>query len=333
MTAALDEKGLTHFGVALDDEGPHGFDPAAEWWNESWFWDWYDATGTQAGHVRIGVHPNQSRAWAWCFLHREGEWVAVEEPRLALADLDLERLAYDRFGLRFSWEVHERLRSGRLRFDGFGRVVSGPRMGMIQPVGVDLAIDAQGPPHSGGRSQAAGHSSATHPSSRFEQPIGARGTLRIGAVTRAFEGRGERDHSWGPRHWNLEWTFLVVNGGDDLRFQCAEAIIPNVGRFAVGYVQREKMTSLRETTFDLQIRDDDVLHPVSGRFSVLCEGGSTLAGRIDPVTAIEIDITHTFVPPRRSLYRRTLVRVTLDEGGAPMLGWLELNRFRDGAGA
>ena len=100
---------LTKFGIQLEDEGSHPFDPAVEWWNESWFWDWFDAGGTLAGHCRIGIHPNQSRAWLWLYLYRAGEWIALEEPRLPLADLALATLAYDRWGLRFSWEPDQPL--------------------------------------------------------------------------------------------------------------------------------------------------------------------------------------------------------------------------------
>lgn len=330
MAGTFDEKTLTQFGVGLADEGMHGFDPAVEWWNESWFWDWYDDTGTEAGHLRLGIHPNQQRVWLWIFLHRAGEWIALEEPRLPLAALDPARLGYESHGLRFAWDVSAPLRAGTLRFEGFGRVVSGPRTGMVLPLAATLAVEAQGPPHSGGRAQAAGHESATHPASRFEQPIGVRGEIRIGGVTRPFAGRGERDHSWGPRHWNLEWTFLVLNG-DRLRMQCAEAVIPNVGRFALGYLQREKMQTIREVEFDFALRDEDVLRPVSGLFRARTEDGAEISGRVESLTAAEIDITHTFVPPRRSLYRRALVRVALDDGGPPLLGWVEFNRFRDGA--
>ena len=37
MPAALSDEELTRFGVAFHDEGPHEFDPAVAWWNESWF--------------------------------------------------------------------------------------------------------------------------------------------------------------------------------------------------------------------------------------------------------------------------------------------------------
>ena len=82
-----------------------GISLAVEWWNESWFWDWYDADAEVAGHCRIGMHPNQDRLWVWFFLKHGDEWVGVEEPRLPLASFDADRLAYDGWGLRFSWEV------------------------------------------------------------------------------------------------------------------------------------------------------------------------------------------------------------------------------------
>lgn len=321
----LSDAELTRFGVQLEDEGPHEFDPAVEWWNESWFWDWFDADGRHAGHCRIGLHPNQQRAFVWLFAWRDGEWIAVEEPRLPLAALKLPELAYDGWGLRFAWESESALRRGRLRFDGFGRVLCGPRAGTIQAVGVDLAVEALGPPHSLGRASAAGHSSERHPASRFEQPIALAGTLRHGERALAFRGRGERDHSWGPRHWNLEWTFLVLNG-DDVRLQCAEAIIPNVGRFPGGYLLRDETRHVREVEFQLELDEAKPFSPVRGRFALRAEDGSRFGGEIEPITGAEIDITHCFVPPQRSLYRRALIRVRRDDGPSA-LGWIEFNRM------
>jgi hypothetical protein len=292
----MTDEELTKFGVTPDDEGPHAFDPAVEWWNESWFWDWFDAEGRVAGHCRIGIHPSQGRAWVWFFLKRDDEWIAVEQPRLPLSDLKLPELAYDRWGLRFRYEVQSPLRRGRLWFDGFGRVLGGPRGGMVLPVGADLEISALGAPHSPGRARARGHESETYPASRFEQPIALRGTLRIDDTRLPFEGRGERDHSWGPRPWNMEWTVVVLNG-EDLRLQCHEALIPQAGRFAGGYLHREDSISLR------------------------------VGGPIEIVSAAEIDLSHVLVPPQRSIYRRALIRVHRDTGG-PLLGWMELHRLR-----
>jgi hypothetical protein len=140
-----------------------------------------------------------------------------------------------------------------------------------------------------------------------------------------FEGRGERDHSWGPRHWNLEWTFLVLNG-PDLRLQCAEARIPNLDPIHGGYLSRGETISITKARFDFAYHDDDVARPVDGTLEIVAEDGTRLVFEIEPIAAAEIDITHTFVPPQRSVYRRALVRARR-EGGPPLLGWTEFNRF------
>lgn len=324
-TRELTDAELTHCGIRFEDEGLHPFDPQEEWWNESWFWDWFDDQGELAGHCRIG-HPTQKRAWVWLFLYHRGEWVAVEEPRLPLGDVQLPRIAYDRWGLRFAYDPIRPLRSGRLRFSGFGRVIAGPRTGMMLPVGVELEIDAVGAPHTTGRGNLTGHMSDVYDACRFEQPIAAQGTLRIGETTHTFRGRGERDHSWGPRNWNIEWTFLVANG-EAMRLQCAEVTIPNVTKLGVGYLQRETTRSLSAVQLDFRLDDAAVLRPFTGRVAVTVENGSTFAGRIEIISAAEIDVTHTFVPPRRSIYRRALVRVHPEDGSAPLLGWTELNYF------
>ena len=320
----MNDDDLTRFGIRPEDDRHHPFDPSAEWWNESWFWDWFDEDGRVAGHCRVGLHPVQKRAWVWLFLYRDGEWIAIEEPRLPLSRVDLEPLSYEGWGLRFSWNVTAPLRHGRLEVEGFGRVVAGPRAGLVLPAGAALELAGTGPVHSLGRANVPGHSSETYDASRFEQPIAASGTLRFGDETIPFVGRGERDHSWGPRLWNLEWTFLAVSAAD-VRLQCAEVVVGG-GRIGVGYLHADSMSSLSEVTFDLELHHDRLLHPLAGRFDVVAEDGRRLAGAIEPISAAEIDITHTFVPPERSIYRRALIRVHRD-GGPPLLGWIEFNRF------
>jgi len=337
VSAPLSDDELTKFGIGFADEGAHVFDPAVEWWNESWFWDWFDADGRVAGHCRVGLHPNQQRAWLWYYHLCDGEWIAVEEPRLPITDVCRAEpgapapgravFAYERFGLAFSWEPRAPLRAGRFRFAGFGRVLSGPRAGLLLPVGADLEVEALGAAHSLGRARAPGHESERYPASRFEQPIAVRGTLAAGGVERAFSGRGERDHSWGPRHWNLEWTFLVLNG-EDLRLQCAEARLPNLAPIRGGYLSRSETISISDARFDFEYRDQDLARPVAGRFTATAEDGTPLSFEIEPLAAAEIDITHTFVPPQRSVYRRALVRAKPSSGhGPPLLGWVESNRF------
>ena len=313
----------TSFGVRREDEHAHAFDPAIEWWNESWFWDWYDRDGATAGHCRIGVLPNQRRVWLWLFLFRDREWIAIEAPRLPLADVDLACLSYDRLGLRFTWRVATPLESGRLEVAGFGRVIAGARAGRLLPVAIDLDVSADGPAHALGAHQAAGHASQTYSASRFEQPITIDGTIRVDADARPFTGRGERDHSWGPRLWDIEWTFLAANA-PHLRVQCVEARLPGGMRFALGYLQRTAMMNVADVRFDLDY-DDDLDRTVGGRFAIRAEHDE-VAGTIETLTAAEIDLSHCLVPPRRSLYRRALVRLRPDRGEA-LVGWLEFHRL------
>jgi len=317
---------LTRFGITPADEAPHPFSPDYEWWNESVFYDWYDRDGANAGHCRIGWHPNQQRLWMWLFLWNGAEWVAIEEPRLPFAALRLPQIAYDDgWGLAFSYAVGEPLRRGRFEARGFGRVLCGPRAGMILPVAVALDVDTVGAAHSLGQQMLEGHSAAGYSVSRFEQPIVARGSYTIAGETRALDVRGERDHSWGPRWWNIEWTFLVAHA-DTYRLQAARVRVGGDSEIATGYLHRDRTYAATAVEFDLAFDDAAVTRPVAGRFAVTAEAGVRLAGTIESITATEIDITHTFVPPRRSVYRRALVRVIPDDA-APAIGWLESNRF------
>ncbi|MDZ7733327.1 MAG: hypothetical protein U5R31_09625 [Acidimicrobiia bacterium] len=85
MAATADEltdEELARFGITPEDEYPHPYSPDHEWWNESWFWDWFTPDGSLAGHLRLGWHPNQERVWLWLLLYNGSEWLVLEETRL-----------------------------------------------------------------------------------------------------------------------------------------------------------------------------------------------------------------------------------------------------------
>ena len=316
------------FGISPADEGPHPFARNHQWWNESVFWDWYDSDGANAGHCRIGWHPNQERLWLWLFLYNGSDWVAIEEPRLPLSSLKLPAIAYDDgWGLSFSYTPARPLRSGRLEVAGFGRVISGPRCGLILPVAVELEVESVGPPHSTGEANIEGHRDEVFSTNRFEQPIRAACCYSVGGEQRRVEVRGERDHSWGPRMWNMEWTVMVTNT-EQMRIMSACVNIPGLPRIEMGYLQREAVASLTSVSFDLDYDDATPTRPFAGGFSLKADDGSGLSGEVEALTGAEIDITHTFEPPRRSLYRRALIRCR-PRGEEPSMGWIESNRFID----
>lgn len=323
MVLTMDE--LTKFGIGPQDEGLHPVSPDHEWWNESWFLDFFDAEGTRAGHVRIGLHPNQDRCFFWALLYEAGEWLVLEETRLPLGDVDQAALAYDKWGLRFRWDRTDPLRAGHLEVSGFGRVVSGPRVGLVLPFSIAVDYETAGAAHSSGPADVPGHRAEGYTSNRFEQAISVRGDVGIGEA-RPFVGRGERDHSWGPRTWDMEWLFTAI-GGDDFRLQWALVSIEGFGDIAVGYLHEDTTENVTAVDADIHFGDADLTAPVAGRFSVTTADGSTLGGTVETVAGMEIDITHTFSPPRATVYRRTLVRFTPDDGRAPAMGWIESNRF------
>ena len=71
---------------------------------------------------------------------------------------------------------------------------------------------------------------------------------------------------------------------------------------------------------------------VQGTVSLTCENGEVICADVNPVTGTEIDITHTFDPPKRTEYRRSLVSCRFHDEyeGVVSPGWFECNRIANG---
>ncbi len=317
---------LTKFGIQPEDEGDHPFSPEHKDWNESYFFDWYNAEGSQAGHCRIGWHPNQKRVLLWLYVYNGDEWIMIEECRLPFSEIQTNPLFYSGWGLELSYTPEEPLRSGRFKISGFGRVISGTRLGLVLPVSVDLQITAMGAPHSSGEGKIEGHSAEGFRTNRYEQPIALEGFFSIDQKKYDFKGRGERDHSWGPRAWDMEWLFLVVNG-EDFRMQAVQVDIPGLPQIHTGYLHREKSIQINKVEYDLEFDDHSPTNTVNGGYSITAADGTVIKGSIESITGTEIDITHAFNPPKRSIYRRNLIRCTAFDDTVSVLGWYESNRF------
>jgi len=339
----LAEAALTGFGLRLSDDDHHRYDPADVSWNESWFWDWFAPDGSHAGHCRIGHMPNQQRVWLWLYLFDStgvpgGEWVCIEQPWLDHNWLEVPALAYDRIGLRFRHEPLLPMASGRLTVHGPARIVTGPRASMVTTVDVEVAWAATGGPHSPGQGNVRGHTSEGFDASRMEQPFDATVRQAIGPHQVTYTARGERDHSWGPRFWNMDWTFLALSSGSR-RTQFVEVGIKGLDPILLGYLSNGGTThELRSVDIDITDHHDSA-QPFSGRVAVNAgdptsrvggdnePSGHSIAGSIEVLTWCGLDVSHVLTPPRASDYRRSLIRLTPDDGGEPMMGWLETNRL------
>jgi hypothetical protein len=197
-------------------------------------------------------------------------------------------------------------------------------------VDVTVEVEAAGVPHSTGQGNVAGHESDHFDARRFEQPIDVHVSVTTDGRTETYDGRGERDHSWGPRAWNIEWTFFAVSREGE-RVQCAEVRIKGFDEpLTIGYHQRG--TDAQElTTVVLPVdAHEDLAQAFSGRVELTGEDGTQLSGEIELLTAHEMDISHCLEPSRGTRYHRALVRIRPDQGGDPLVGWLEDNRFFDG---
>ena len=327
---------VTKFGIHLEDEFPHLFSVDHADWNESYFFDWYDTTGTNAGHCRIGWHPVQQRVLFWLYLYNGSEWLMIEEYRLPFSSLKLNynktvkemchAFSYEGWGLEFNYQPQEPLRSGQLSVKGFARVLSGTRQGMIKPVELELTVNAIGPAYSRGGGEIESHSAENFSTNRYEQPHQSQVQVVIDGETTELAVRGERDHSWGPRPWDMCWQFLVVNN-ERFSLLATQVEIPEWPLIRMGYYHAhgEEMEHLSETEFSLNFDETNPLQAVSGSLSLLCESGRKINITLETISGTEIDITHTFSTPHRSEYRRSLIRCSFDDG-IQSIGWLESNR-------
>lgn len=331
MDTAFD---VSQFGINPEDEFTHAFSEDHPDWNESYFFDWYDIEGSVAGHCRIGWHPVQQRVWFWLYLFNGSEWFVIEECRLPFSDLVLGEdrqagrpaFSYSGWGLEFSYVPHRLLLQGELQVSGFARVLSGARQGTIKPVALTLDVTAIGAAYSRGGGEVESHSATGFSTDRYEQPHRARGQMIIDDEMIPLEVRGERDHSWGPRPWDMNWQFFVINN-ERFSLLATQVAIPEWPLIKMGYYHAhgEQMEHLSDSEFKLSFDANNPLHAVSGDFTLTCESGRIVKGSIETISGTEIDITHCFATPHRSEYRRSLIRASFDDG-SQSVGWLECNR-------
>ncbi len=327
---------INQFGIESADEFTHPFSPDHADWNESYFFDWYNEDGSFAGHCRVGWHPVQNRVLFWLFLYHNQEWLVIEEYRLPFSELQLESgktsFSYEGWGLAFSYEPRDPLLTGTLKVSGFARVIAGERLGMVLPVEVNLALEALGAPHSRGAGEVESHTAEGFSTNRYEQPIQARCEYAVDSMQGAEQVRGERDHSWGPRPWEMEWSFLVMNN-PQFSFQATVVQIPDWPPIKMGYFKPTDgdMVNLTDVDFRVELDAASPEQAVAGSFSLDSEEGTVVSGDLKAITGTEIDITHTFSTPKRTEYRRSLVRCRFEGtyAGFESPGWFECNRKVD----
>jgi len=173
-------------------------------WNESFYFNFYDAASDICGFMRIGLKPNMDERSMFFFLMLPDGSAVGTRGAVPLGDGSLSVN-----GLELVMVEPER--RWRLRFHG-----PMARMGAegFAAVSMDLTFDCLAPTYDYRRSVGAeGERIARKVASEHLEQFGhVAGTIEIDGQRIAVDGLGERDHSWGVRDWNAPkmWVWLTA---------------------------------------------------------------------------------------------------------------------------
>ena len=224
--------------LTTDDEGLHV--PGDEInWNESRYVDVWDAERRVGGWFRIGARPNAGYA-------EMSACVFLPDGRVAFA---FDRAEIDGHGLMAgdqSWQITEPWRANVVRYSGPMSVFDDPweftdpkRAFADAPkvrADIELTCSTEGLGATMGQDQDQHHLIFLPGQADFhyQHLAHVRGTISLdgldGAGHRTFtvDGRGGKDHSWGPRNWHakiyLRW--LICGIDDDNGFMLVRAVGP-----------------------------------------------------------------------------------------------------------
>jgi hypothetical protein len=183
--------------------------------NESVYTNGFDNEGRFGGWMRLGNRVNEGYAELSVCLY-------LPDGRIACQFLRPEITSNDRFdagGLRYT--VDEPLKSVSMHYDGDLIIVDDPNAlrdpkhllahGPRLKGRVSWQHQAESPIHGGepshdgvqtmyGRDFSFGH---------FNQHGRVRGTIEVGDERWTLDGRGWRDHSWGPRYWQVIYYYRL----------------------------------------------------------------------------------------------------------------------------
>jgi hypothetical protein len=245
--------------------------------NESMYFNFFDARRRLGGFVRIGNRPNEGHAETTLCLFRPAPDAApVRSPadggvlfrfeRAAITD----NSAFDAGGARF--EVEEPFERLRVRFRGKAcwlsepRAMSDPGRAFREnpwvPVELELAIRGVGPMFGGEPTEprademefARGH---------YEQHHQASGRVVIDGEAFEIDGLGLRDHSWGPRSWQApaRYRWLTANFGEDFGFMGSQIVRPDGVETRGGFVHHgRELVVVKDLRIDTQFTDAERLH-------------------------------------------------------------------------
>jgi hypothetical protein len=205
---------MSDFIIRPHDELPHPAGPESNF-NESVYVNGFDTKTGVGGWMRLGNRVNEGHAELSVCLYLPGGRVACSFRRPGIAAND----RFDAGGLRYA--VVEPFRAIDISYDGELYIVNDPEAlrdpqalfarGADAVGRVRLSFSAESPIHGGepthagvqtmyGRDFSFGH---------FNQHGRVSGEISVGDESFSIDGRGWRDHSWGPRYWQAIYYYRL----------------------------------------------------------------------------------------------------------------------------
>jgi hypothetical protein len=219
------------FRLVPDDEYPHPPDDASNF-NESVYMNAFDPRQRVGGWMRLGNRVNEGYAELSVCLYLPDGRVACQFGRPSIERNDRFEAGglryactepFERQEMSFAGEVMvlddpSALRDPKTVFD------SAPRV----PASVSWVGSAVSPAH-GGEPTTPEQETLYGPEfsrGHFNQHTRNVGTMRVGDEEWAIDGFGWRDHSWGPRYWQVIYAYrlLLANFGEDRGFMLLKNI-------------------------------------------------------------------------------------------------------------
>jgi hypothetical protein len=266
-------------GVRLTehDEGMH--DPGPEInWNESRYIDVWDPQRRIGGWFRIGARPNADYAeMSACVFLPDGR-TAFAFQRATITGNTLTAGA-------LSWVVGVPWHENRVRYSGSMSlftdpwVLTDPKRAFTSsptaPVELDLRCTTEGLGAVMGQDQDQHHLIFLPGQADFhyQHMTHVEGTVRVGDDVYEVDGRGGKDHSWGPRNWHakiyLRWLTCCID--DDNGFMLTRAVGPTK-QTRSGFVWVDRQFSVVDG-FDMVNHYRGAPHYELARTEVIVRGG------------------------------------------------------------